>query len=417
MDALLARLGLALAIGLLVGLERGWRERDAPDRSRTAGIRTYGISGLLGGTFAALAGSLNAASVLVAGFLGFAAVFASYKAREAVHDDDFSVTGVVAGFGVFALGALAVSGDYQAAAGGAAALAGILASREVLHKLLKRLTWVELRSALVLSVMTAIVLPLLPDRSIDPWGGLNPWEMWFFTVLTATISYLGYVAVRVFGPTRGLIVSALGGALVSSMAVTLALGRVAKSAGAASSLAGAALLAAMISVARVCLVVAIVEPRVLISMGLPAFGAALGFGLCGVFMIKRQVYTAGVEMPARSPFDLGALLIFALLFATVATASAALARQVGTQGLIATSAVSGVLDVDVATLSALRLVGTTIGSDVAGHAVLAAIVVNALARVALAIASSPVRFWLSFLLGTALAIASGATAFILVPSL
>lgn len=130
MDALLARLGLAPAIGLLVGLERGWRERDAPDRSRTAGIRTYGISGLLGGTFAALAESLNAASVLVAGFLGFAAVFASYKAREAAHDDDFSVTGVVAGFGVFALGSLAVSGDYQAAAGGGAALAGILASRE-----------------------------------------------------------------------------------------------------------------------------------------------------------------------------------------------------------------------------------------------------------------------------------------------
>lgn len=87
MDALLVRLGLALAIGLLVGLERGWRERDAPDRSRTAGIRTYGISGLLGGTFAALAESLDAVSVLVAGFLGFAAVFALYKAREAAHDD------------------------------------------------------------------------------------------------------------------------------------------------------------------------------------------------------------------------------------------------------------------------------------------------------------------------------------------
>lgn len=76
MDPLIARLGLALAIGLLVGLERGWQERDAPDRSRTAGIRTYGISGLLGGILAALADAVDAISVLVAGFLGFAAIFA-----------------------------------------------------------------------------------------------------------------------------------------------------------------------------------------------------------------------------------------------------------------------------------------------------------------------------------------------------
>lgn len=173
MDALLARLGLVLAIGLLIGLERGWRERDAPDRSRTAGIRTYEISGLLGGILAALAQSLDTVSVLITAFLGFTAVLAFYKAREATHDEDFSVTGVMAGLAVFALRVLAVAGDYTAAA----ALAALLASREVLHGLLKRLTWVELRSALILAVMTAMVLPLLPNRTVDPWGELNPCEV------------------------------------------------------------------------------------------------------------------------------------------------------------------------------------------------------------------------------------------------
>jgi uncharacterized membrane protein YhiD involved in acid resistance len=115
MDTLIARLGLALAIGLLVGLERGWQERDAPDRSRTAGIRTFGISGLLGGVLAALANALGAASVLGGGFIAFAVIFAWYKAREAARDNDFSVTSVIAGLGVFALGALAVVGDYRAA--------------------------------------------------------------------------------------------------------------------------------------------------------------------------------------------------------------------------------------------------------------------------------------------------------------
>jgi uncharacterized membrane protein (DUF4010 family) len=417
MDALLPRLGLALAIGLLVGLERGWRERDAPDRSRTAGIRTYAISGMLGGVFAALAESLDAVSILVAGFLGFVAVFASFKAREAAFDDDFSVTGVIAGLGVFALGALAVSGDHQAAAGGGAALAGILASREVLHELLKRLTWVELRSALVLSVMTAIILPLLPNRSIDPWGGLNPWEIWFFTVLVAAISYLGYIAVRVFGTTRGLIVSALGGALVSSTAVTLALCRIAKSGGNAYALAGAALLAAMVSAVRVCLIVGVVKPPVLASMGLPTLGAALGFGLSGVFLMNRQAHLSEVEVPTRSPFDLRALLIFALALSVVATANAALAGRVGTKGLIATSAVSGLLDIDVAALSALRLVEMVVTPAAAGHAVLAAIAVNSLGKVALAMPSSPVRFWAPFLLGTAVAIAFGAAAFMFPPIL
>ena len=126
MDQLIAQLGLALAIGLLVGLERGWRERDAPDRSRTAGLRTFGLVGLLGGIFAALSEALGS-GVLIAGFLGFAAIFAWFSAREAEHDQNFSVTGVVAGLIVFALGALAVVGDTRTAAAGGAALAAVLA--------------------------------------------------------------------------------------------------------------------------------------------------------------------------------------------------------------------------------------------------------------------------------------------------
>lgn len=415
MDALILRLGLALAIGLLVGLERGWRERDAPDRSRTVGIRTYGVSGLLGGIFAALAQALNAVSVLVAGFLGFAAVFAVYKTREAANDGDFSATGVIAALTTFSLGALAVVGDYQAAAGAGAALAGILASRELLHRLLKRLTWIELRSALVLSVMTAIILPLLPNHSVDPWGGFNPREVWLFTVLTAAISYFGYIAVRVFGTTRGLIASAISGAAISSTAVTLALGRTAKAGGTAYPLAGAASLAAMVSVARVCLVVGILGPSVLLFMGLPALGAALGFCLCGIFLMSRQTYVEELDVPTRSPFDLLALLIFALLFAAAAIVNATLAGQMGAGGLIATSSVTGLLDVDAAALSALRLVGAAASPVTAGNAVLAAIAVNGLGRAALAVASSPARFWAPLLAGTGIAIACGSVVFILLP--
>jgi len=413
MDPLISRLGLALAIGLLVGLERGWQERDAPDRSRTAGIRTFGISGLLGGVLAALANALGAVSVLVGGFIAFAAIFAWYKAREAAHDEDFSVTSVIAGLGVFALGALSVAGDYRAAAAGGAALAALLASRELLHGLLKRLTWVELRSALILAVMTAIVLPLLPNRTLDPWGGFNPWEVWFLTVLMASISFAGYVAVRILGTTRGLLVSSLAGAIVSSTAVTLALARNAVSASNPLPLAGAASLAAMVSVLRVCVVILIIEPSVFAPVGVPAIAAALAFAACGALMLSRGNGDGESGAVARNPFELGPLLLFALLFAFVATASAGLAAQFGGRGLLATSALAGTFDVDVSVLGALRLIRHSVPVETVGKAVLAALAANAIGRLLLAISAGPVSFWLPLAAATLVAATIGIGAMLL----
>ncbi len=380
MDPLIARLGLALAIGLLVGLERGWRERDAPDGARTAGIRTYAITGLLGGLFAALAKSVAAPSVLIAGLLAFTAVFAWYKSREAIQDADFSVTGVVAALGVFVLGALAVAGDHRAAAAGGTALAVLLASRDLLHGLLRRLSWIELRAALVLAVMTAIILPLLPAQAIDPWGGFNPQQIWLFTVLTAAISFLGYIAVRLFGTTRGVLVGGLAGAVVSSTAVTLALARTAT-----AGVAGLAILAAVLT-----------------------------FVMCGgVFLSRGAVPTDAGQMP-RNPFELWALLAFAILFAVVSTISAAV--SVGnTGGMVVTSAITGTFDIDVAVLSALRLLGVSADRETVGHAVLLALTTNAAGRLVVAAGTGPVRFWLPIAVATITAVGLGFLVFATLP--
>ncbi|MGX8012356.1 MgtC/SapB family protein [Mesorhizobium sp. ORM8.1] len=407
MDSVIVRLGVALAIGLLVGLERGWQEREAPDGSRTAGIRTFGIAGLLGGVVAALAEALSAISVLVAGFLVFAGIFAWYKAREAAHDEDFSVTTVLAGLAVFALGALCVAGDFRVAAAGGAALAALLASREVLHRLLKRLTWIELRSALVLAVMTAIVLPLLPNRTFDPWGGFNPWEVWLLTVLMASISFAGYVAVRALGSRRGLLVSAAAGAVVSSTAVTLSLARTAKATNNPLSFAGAASLAAMVSILRVCFVVLLLAPSVAVPIAAPALSAALAFAICGAIalVLSRQKHDGPAE--SRNPFELVPLLIFALLFAFASTASAALASQFEERGLLASSAITGAFDVDASVLSALRLVKHSISIETVARAVLTALTANAIGRLTLAAFAGPVSFWLPLAGMTSIAAAAG----------
>lgn len=408
MDSDIARLGLALAIGLLVGLERGWQERNEPDRSRTAGIRTFGISGLLGGVVAALSQAVQSPAVLVAGFLGFAAVFSWYKVREAAHDMDFSVTGVVAGLGVFALGALAVVGDYRAAAAGGGVLAATLASREVLHRLLRRLTWVELRSALVLAVMTTVVLPLLPDKAVDPWGGFNPREVWVFTILIAGISYTGYVAVRILGPRRGLVVSSVTGAVVSSTAVTIALARSAKASGGVLTLVGAACLAAAVSIIRVVVVVLVLEPAVAVLVATAALAAAVGFGFVGGFFLSAYGDQKVDSNSVRNPFELYPLLAFAVLFSIASVASAWMASLIGNRGVLAVSMLSGLFDVDVAVLSALRLVAGPTSTQTAASAVLVALAANALGRLGMAAIVGPARFAGGLLLATLIAMALGA---------
>ena len=417
MELLIPKLGLALAIGLLVGLERGWREREAPAGSRTAGIRTYGLSGLLGGVFAALAQAFNDGSVFLAGFLGFALAFAWFQSREAEHDQNFSVTGVVAALSVFALGGLAVAGDYRAASAGGAALAAVLASREVLHGMLRRITWIELRSALMLAVMTAIGLPLLPDHPIDPWGGFNPREVWFFTVLTAAISYLGYIAVKILGSAKGLLVSGLAGALVSSTAVTVAFARTAKAGGNPRPLSGAAALAAMVSVLRVLTVVLVIQPQILGIIGPAALAGAAAFGASGLLLLVRSTGDDSSDVPAKNPFDLVPLLIFAALFAIVSTASAALVGLLGSGSLVATSALSGTFDVDVAVLSALRMVGQSVSPEIVGQPCSRPLPPMPSGGSGLAISAGPIAYWMPLVAATALAAGCGFAAYMLVPPL
>ena len=256
---------------------------------------------------------------------------------------------------------------------------------------MKRLSWIELRSALMLAVMTAIGLPLMPDRAIDPWGGFNPWEVWFFTVLTAAISYLGYIAVKVLGSAKGLLVSGLAGALVSSTAVTVAFARTAKAGGNPRPLSGAAALAAMVSVLRVMTVVLVIQPQIIRTVGPAALAAAAAFALSGLVLIARSTDKDNSEVSAKNPFELVPLLIFAALFALVSTASAALVGMLGSGSLVVTSALSGAFDVDVAVLTALRMVGQAVSPEIVGQGVLAALAANAIGRLGLAISAGPDR--------------------------
>lgn len=184
---LFRRLAVALAIGLLIGLERGWQAREESDRERTAGLRTFALTGLLGG-MAALVGAATSPLVLGAALLAYTGSLAGFSYLEAKQDKNLSVTGVVAGILTFILGAYAILGNETVAVAAAVVMAILLALRDKLHSWVRAITWIEMRSALVLLAMSFLLLPILPNRPIDPWQVLNPAEIWLLAILIAGVS-------------------------------------------------------------------------------------------------------------------------------------------------------------------------------------------------------------------------------------
>ncbi|MEZ5853752.1 MAG: MgtC/SapB family protein [Hyphomicrobiaceae bacterium] len=184
---LFERLSLALAIGLLIGIERGWQTREEAEGERSVGLRTLALSGLLGGIWAAVAQAVGPGGgfVLAAAYVVFGATIVLFRYRETSLEGTLGATTAIASLLTFALGAYAVLGDKAAAGACGVVVAVLLALKSVLHAWVKRLSWIELRSALVLLAMTFVALPILPRRPIDPWGAVNPFEIWLLTVMLA----------------------------------------------------------------------------------------------------------------------------------------------------------------------------------------------------------------------------------------
>jgi uncharacterized membrane protein (DUF4010 family) len=406
--AVLERLALALAIGLLIGIERGWAEREGPKGSRTAGIRTFTLIGLLGGIMAALVPMAGPWPLALVG-LAFCVAFAAFAWREAVADNSFSVTSTVAGILTYALGAFAVLGDVTAAGAAGVAVAGLLAARTPLHDFVRRLSWQELRSAILLLAMTVILLPLLPREAIDPWGAIIPYEVWLLVILIATVSFIGYLAVRLLGETRGLATAAAAGALVSSTAVTLSNARLAKlHPNNGSRLAGAIALAWAVSLLRMTAVACALNYALLLPLGIPSAGAALALiGASAMFFARGGGSAEGKRFSLSNPFELKTVFVFGFILALVLAASKILIEQFGAGGLFAFAAISGLVDVDPIVLSSARLAGDSVTTAHAAFAILIAATANIVAKSLIAVSAGGLRFGIPLGLAGIAALALG----------
>lgn len=380
----LSRLTVSLAIGLLIGLERGWQTRDAEDNRRAAGFRTFALSGLLGGV-TGLVSLQTSAAIIGWIFLGYVGAFTAFHWLEARREGGASVTSVVAGMLTFLLGTLAVVGDLQLAITSAVGVTVLLALREPLHRWINSLNWQEIRAILTLLAMSFLLLPLLPNRPIDPWNAINPHRIWLLAIMIATISFAGYIAIRAFGNRLGVFMAASAGGLASSTVTTLALARLAREHPSSSGLLSAGILVASVVMMLRTGAIALALNGAFLAPLIPALltaAAVLGIGAAALWIRNVQQETPNLQI--GNPLAIGTAIKLAALLAAVMLAAELVRRMFGGVGVLVVAALSGVVDVDAVTISMAKMAGGDIYPITAARAIMIAIAVNTISKTIMA---------------------------------
>jgi uncharacterized membrane protein (DUF4010 family) len=389
---LYASLGLAIAAGLLIGIERELSAPTDGSQSFLGGARTHPMVALGAGL-----------SVLVARETGWPVVVAAFAAlilfllvnffddvRRAAHR---GLTSEAAFLVSFLLGALALTRDvirppehkYLAVAGAAVLATALLSAKPALHPMVRRISREDAVATLKFLILVVVVLPLLPDRALGPFGALNPLQIGTLVVLTAAISFLSYAAIRILGPQRGLGLTGLVGGLASSTAVTLSMSARARTEPRlADSLALSVVLSSSIMFMRMAILVAVAGPQLLPLAAVPLASMAAAGLLVSLWFYRRSRQTAKGEIQLSNPFELWQAVKFALFFALVLLGSKAATVWLGAKGAYAAAALAGTADVDAITLSLSRLGQGQLAPRVAVVAIVLAGASNTLVKAVLA---------------------------------
>ena len=401
-DAVLIRdFAIALAIGALVGVEREkHRERSGHG---AAGLRSFMLIAELGAIAAWLTQQLAApwllgvvviALALISGPLGLrpgpagtANPAGAPTETGASRDDAAGITTAVAALVVYLLGALTLYGHAEHAVALAIATSAILAFREPMHGLVRQIGTDDLYAGLKLLIATFIVLPLIPNRTLDPWGAFNPFQLWLLVILISGLSLVGYVAMRWLGPNRGTALTALAGGLVSSTAVTLNFAkRSREQVDASAMLATGVLLAWTVMYLRVLVEVAVVHLPLLQQIATPMLILA---ALCLILTVRGWRHARNGHnsngLPIRNPFSLVSATQFALFFTVILFTVKLSEIYLPPASLYGVAAVAGFAEVDAMVLSLASLVRDGTDADIAIRAMLLTTLTNTWTKTALVV--------------------------------
>jgi uncharacterized membrane protein (DUF4010 family) len=396
------RLSVALLVGLLIGLDRE-RAEARKQRDLFAGIRTFPLIALAGAVPASRMTSWGAVP-LIASFSALAAltVVAYHRSTRTGY---IGATTEMAALVTFFLGALAGSGYELLAGGGGIAVALLLNAKPRLEGFSRALSQQEVDAALELGVISCIVLPLLPNEGLGPWHAWNPFEIWLVVVSVSALSFGGFVAMRLFGSARGLLISGVVGALVSSTAVTVAMaGRSRERPAEARIAAAAATLASVVMCWRVLAFAAGAGGIALFPGLLPSIVLMSITGLIVSYWLSHggvSRTTPAEPATLESPFSLKQAVVFGLIYSLVLVVMPAARAYIGTAGTYVVAALSSLLDVDAITIAISRNVDGSLTLRDATASVLLAVIVNTLFKLGVAVIMGEAVFrrWVGLGLG------------------
>jgi uncharacterized membrane protein (DUF4010 family) len=348
----LPRYVVAMAIGLLMGLER---ERNPAAK---AGLRTFALTALLGVLAAHLATALGELWLIAVGLLLVGSMMiAAYLRAPPQPDGDPGTTTVAALMLCYGLGVLVWHDEIQLSVMLGITATLLLYFKPELRGLSQQLTRRDLLSVLQFAVLSLIILPLLPNRDYGPYGAINPYQIWWMVVLIAGVGLAGYAALRLVGQQRGAAMLGLLGGLVSSTATTLAFSRHARASRDMMPVAVIVIvLANLVVLVRLGVLAAVVAPWVLSQLLPVLVGGLIAGGLGAAYGVRRlQPHGELPTLAMGNPTELRPALGFGLMYGVVLLAAAWLSDWMGPRGLYAVALVSGLTDVDAITLSSLRL--------------------------------------------------------------
>jgi uncharacterized membrane protein (DUF4010 family) len=373
------RFAAALLIGALVGLEREFVQQRSGDQE-FGGIRTFALMSLMGAVAAHLTERFGIL-IFLAPYLGLILMLWVGNLAPALRGEEEGITTEVAALLVPLLGAMVIWDEPAIAAALGVVTALVLALKPGLHNLAARMSAEDLRATLEFAIISAVILPLLPNRGFGPFDVLNPAQIWLLVVLVSGIGFLGYILMKVLGTEEGIGLTGLLGGLVSSTATTISFaGRSKTSAGLSGALAQGILLASAVMFPRMLVEVAIVNASLLRMVSIP-LGAMLVAAVTIVFVLWRR----GSENEAQdttavklgNPLRWQTAVTFALVFAVVLIVVRAANEYLGSTGVYVASILTGLTDVDSITLSVadLSLLGE-LDAKVASMAIALAALVN-----------------------------------------
>lgn len=354
----LQRLGLALAIGLFVGLER---ER----RRKASGVRTFAFVTMLG----CLGGLLGESFALLSIFLlGVLIVFLNLQTLRADRGTELTTSAALLVMG--AVGVLCGQGHTVAPVAVAVVTAALLAWKEPLQGFSIHLSDAELRSAILLGILAFVIYPALPTGPIDPWQVLVPQEAFLTVILIAGIGFVNYVLWKIYG-TRGIeLTGFLGGLVNSTVTVSELATRVQDTNGQLADVAyRGSILATAAMVVRNTVLLAILAPSVLMNSGLSHLGMLLA---CVVLIVlhRKSNASSGGETPLlhlESPFSLKSALKYGLFFLVLQVVVVLAQQALGQVGVYVTSLLGGLVSSASAVAAAASLASQgTISNTTAG---------------------------------------------------